>query len=332
MEDNKEINPVKDKQSNKFLLTINNPIEKGLDHDQIKKTAIENFPTIDFIAMADEKGTCSHTHVFLYFRSRVRWSKVKKYFPEAHIDICKGLVSDNVSYIKKTGKWADTDKEETKIVGTYEEWGNQPSDSRGKRSDMTELYEMITNGLSTAEIISINQDYIRMLNDINRLRTTLLSDKFKDTIRKELKVIYISGVTGAGKTRGVLETHGAGQVYRVTDYKNPFDTYSLQSVIAFDEFRNSLPLGKMLNYLDIYPVELGARYSNHVACYTTAYIISNWRLEQQYSEAQKTDPDSWKAFLRRIHEVWIYTDVNQVEKYPSVEAYFNRDKGEDKHE
>ena len=31
---------------------------------------------------------------------------------------------------KKTGKWEETDKAETKIEGTFEEWGNCPNAKR----------------------------------------------------------------------------------------------------------------------------------------------------------------------------------------------------------
>lgn len=54
---------------------------------------------------------------------------------------------------------------------------------------------------------------------------------------------------------------------------------------------------------------LPARFSNKYACYDTVYIISNWGLEKQYSELQKEDTASWKAFLRRISEVREYKGI-----------------------
>ena len=138
-------------------------------------------------------------------------------------------------------------------------------------------------------------------------------------------MIYISGATGTGKTSGILTEHGAENVYRVTDYMHPFDSYACQSVICFDEFRSSLYLKDMLNYCDIYPLELPARFSNKFACYDTVYIVSNWELERQYSELQKDDIASWKAFLRRISEVREYKGIGNVVVYNSVEEYFNRD-------
>ena len=70
----------------------------------------------------------------------------------------------------------------------------------------------------------------------------------------------------------------------------------------------------MLNYCDIYPIDLPARYANRFACYETVYIISNWELEQQYKEVQEDNPESWRAFLRRIHEVRIYDRDGKVTK------------------
>ena len=80
----------------------------------------------------------------------------------------------------------------------------------------------------------------------------------------------------------------------------------------------------MLNYCDIYPISLPARYSNKVACYETVYILSNTSLESQYQEVQKEEPETWAAFLRRIHEVRIYGHDGTITIYDSVEKYMRR--------
>ena len=55
----------KDSQSHKYLLTINNPQEKGLTHKEIKKILFSNFKTLEYIALADEQGKTYHTHIFV---------------------------------------------------------------------------------------------------------------------------------------------------------------------------------------------------------------------------------------------------------------------------
>ena len=92
----------------------------------------------------------------------------------------------------------------------------------------------------------------------------------------------MTGVTGKGKTRTVMEKFGYENVHRVIDYKHPFDDYKQQDVIIFEEFRNSLPIEQMLNFLDGYPVNLPCRYCNKVACYHKVFIITNWTLEEEY--------------------------------------------------
>lgn len=210
-----------------YQLTINDPLKKGYTHEHIISIIRNNFKTFTYFCMADEEGSIYHTHIFIIFASRVRFSMIKKYFPEAHIEKCKGSVSDNVSYIKKNGKWElDESKQEKKIEGTFEEYGTQPPDSRGKRNDMSELYQMIFEGMTNAEVLATNQDYILQIDKLDKIRTTLLTERFKETVRLDLEVVYISGAMGTGKTRSVFENNGYSNVYRVTDYLHPFDGYA----------------------------------------------------------------------------------------------------------
>lgn len=310
-----------------YQLTINSPIEKGYTHQHISDIFRSKFKTLNYLCMADEQGSMFHTHIFVVFTSRVRFTMLKRYFPEAHIEKCRGSVSDNVNYIKKNGKWElDESKQEKKIEGTFEEYGTQPPDSKGKRCDMSELYQMVLDNMSNAEILAQNQDYILQIEKLDKVRTIILTERFKDTVRLDLEVIYVSGATGTGKTRGVLERNGYGNVYRVTDYLHPFDSYSAQPIIAFDEFRSSIKIKDMLLYCDIYPLELPSRYTNKYACYNRVYIISNWPLEKQYWDIQKSDNESWRAFLRRIHKVIVYNSLGNATEYSSVKDYFERDK------
>lgn len=309
-----------------YQLTINSPIDKGWAHEHILEELRNNFKTLVYICMADEQGSIFHTHIFVVFASRVRFSMIKRYFGEAHIEKCKGSVSDNVNYVKRTGKWEnDESKQEKKIEGTFEEYGTQPPDSKGKRSDMSELYQMVIDNMTNAEILAQNQDYILQIDKIDKVRTTILTEKYKETVRLDLEVVYISGATGTGKTRGVLEKNGYSNVYRVTDYLHPFDSYACQPVIAFDEFRASLRIKEMLLFCDIYPIELPSRYANKFACYNKVFIISNWALEKQYSEVQKDDKETWEAFIRRIGKVIIYDKSGNIKEYKSVKEYLERE-------
>ncbi|MBQ9699173.1 MAG: hypothetical protein IJV71_00980 [Lachnospiraceae bacterium] len=313
----------KEIQAENFHLTINNPLKYNLSHEQILNTLLTKFKTFRYVAMADEKGETHHTHAFISFTSRVRISTLKKYFYSAHIESAKGSVKSNIEYLKKSGKWASDEKHKTSIEGTFIEYGTPPPESTGKRADMTALYQYVLDGWTNAEIIAKNQDYILQLDKIDKLRTTILQSKFRSTRRLDLETTYVFGRTGMGKSRDILDTFSDECVFRITNYRHPFDGYNCEPVIVFEEFRNSIPLGDMLQYLDIYALSLPARYSDKYACYTHVFICSNWSLEQQYKEIQDSHSESWNAFLRRIHKVKEYTD-NGVIEYSSVHDYFEQ--------
>lgn len=99
--EHREVFGIKDSQSNKYQLTINNPVDHGFNHDKIHEILRNNFKTLVYYCLADEKGSCYHTHIFIVFSSRVRVSTIHRNFLGAHIEIAKGSISDNVNYIKK---------------------------------------------------------------------------------------------------------------------------------------------------------------------------------------------------------------------------------------
>lgn len=298
-----------DVQSRKWLVTINNPKEKGFAHDNLK-TILQGFKGCLYWCMSDEighEGGTYHTHIFLVCSGAVRFSTMKKRFGGAHFDVCKGTSSENRDYVFKCGRWSNTDKEDTRVEDTQEEWGELPVERQGHRNDIDDLYAMIKEGLTNYEIIESNPQYLLNLDKIDRARQTVLEEKYKNDWR-ELTTVYIYGDTGSGKTRSIMEQYGYSNVFRVTDYEHPFDGYKGQDVIVFEEFRSSLRIGDMLNYLDGYPVELRCRYANKQACFTKVYIVSNISLRDQYRDLQRDQYETWCAFLRRIHEVRIFKD------------------------
>ena len=296
-------------QSRKWSLVINNPQECGLDHSAIVEILRKFSPA--YFCMADEIATTGtyHTHIFLYSPSPIRFSTVKNRFPTAHIDKTYGSAKENRDYIRKEGKWAETDKAETNLPDTFLEWGDMPAEKEEKAPQMYKLIQEVREGISTANIIEGSPNLAFRVRDIDTLRQTLLSDRYASENRK-IEVWYIFGASGTGKTRGIYERHDAKDICRITNYRNgrgiSFDGYTGQDVLVFEEFHSQIPIEDMLNYLDIYPLSLPARYSDRVACYTRVYITSNLPLEKQYRNVQWDSLETWRAFIRRIHKVLEY--------------------------
>lgn len=289
--------------SRKFQLTINNPADHNFSHERIK-VILSEFSGLVYWCMCDEVGEqgTPHTHVYVVFKNSTMFDTLHGKFYGAHIEQANGSNRENRDYVRKEGKWLDDAKHETNLADTFEEWGELPPDRTRSETQADRIVQMIRDGMSNAEILEECPTAYSKIAHIEQTRQTLLAERYKNEWR-QLDVTYLWGDTAAGKTRSVMEKYGYSQVYRTTDYAHPFDSYRGQDVIVFEEFRSSLAIGDMLNFLDGYPLELPCRYANKVACFTKVYIISNISLEQQYPNVQMDNPETWAAFCRRIHHV-----------------------------
>ena len=291
-------------QSRKWQITINNPQPKGFSHEHIK-TLLLTLKSLIYFCMSDEIGNTHHTHIYVYFSSPVRFNTLKKRFSQAHIEKAYGTSCENRDYIFKEGKWLHDKKKETNLLDTHEEWGTLPEERQGARNDYAELYELIQEGKSNYEIIDEKPDFISQIERIDKVRQIVHEEAFKEIFRN-MSVSYLYGDTGSGKTRSIMEKYGYKNVYRVTNYKHPFDQYQGQDIIIFEEFQSSLPINQMLIYLDGYPIALPCRYADKIACFTKVYLLSNIDLKEQYLDIQRCNYEVWKAFLRRIHTIQVF--------------------------
>ena len=138
--------------------------------------------------------------------------------------------------------------------------------------------------------------------------------KFKNTVR-QVYVTYIYGKERAGKTTYPERVLGYEpmEIGLVGDYNTTgmFDEYENQDVIVFDEFDSQVEITKMNKYLDGRPCALPARQYNRVACYTKAFIISNYPLEHHYTKARADGKEpSYRGFVERINEIIYMPDRN----------------------
>ena len=288
--------------SRKYQLTINNPVEHGYTHDSIKQILIA-FSGLEYWCMCDEVGKegTPHTHVYAVFMNQVMFTTLQRRFYGSHIEPANGSNQENRDYIRKEGKWQGDEKSETNLINTFEESGEMPPDRATAIKVTAAICEMARNGASDVEILEIYPTAMTMLDKIERVRQTYQAERYKNEFRN-LEVTYLWGETGVGKTRSIMEKYGYENVYRVTNYIHPFDTYKGQCVIIFEEFRSSLLISDMLVNLDGYPFMLPCRYADKQACYTKVYIITNIPLDKQYPQVQIDYPETWQAFKRRIHE------------------------------
>lgn len=324
-------------QSRKWQLTINNPQEHDITDELIRET-LQKF-VLDYYCMCKEIGNETqtlHIHIFMYSKSPIRFTTIKSRFPTAHIEKAYGTIQDNIDYVKKTGKFENTDKAETSIEGSFEEHGTIPSELQEKHPILGLLIELIKDGLSNVEILEKLPEMALKLRDIDLIRETYLADKYMKENR-DIIVTYVYGKTGVGKTRDIYKRHGAKNICRITNYIGArgvnFDSYkSTMNTLVFEEFHSQIPIGDMLNYLDIYPLMLPARYNDKVACYIYVYITSNMPLEEQYFNLHYDSKykEVWKALLRRIHNIIEYKNDGSIIEHKMTKKWEELENDEDK--
>lgn len=290
-----------DLQSRKWLLTLNNPLDFGFTREEIIERCKMFMP--EYFCMADEIATTGtfHTHVFIYSKAPMRFSTLKKRFPEGHIDKAFGSSKENRDYVSKEGKWEYEEKAETKVEGSFYEWGTLP-ENEDKGTRLEYLVRNISSGMRTVDIIKDNPTFALKMRDVEALRQMITSEQ-KGYVFRKVETWYLWGKSGSGKTRSIYEQNDIHSIYRITNYRNNqvlFDGYDGEENLVFEEFHSNIPIGDLLNYLDMYPLKLPARYQDRQAMYTRVYITSNIPLDQQYREVQRNMPEVWNAFLRRI--------------------------------
>ena len=86
-EDKKQI--VKDTMHRKYMITINDPFQKGYTHEVINQLLQTKFKSIVYYCFAEEKGNKHHIHIYAVFKNPVRFSQIKKVFKERTYRLCK---------------------------------------------------------------------------------------------------------------------------------------------------------------------------------------------------------------------------------------------------
>lgn len=301
-----------------WVLTINYKDSEPESDDSLYERLL-NLDHIRYFVFQLEKGELGTTHhqMYLSFIHAKSFDFMKDNFPTAHIEEMLGTPLQASEYCKKMNDayidiFSDSPEIEPIESNSYREWGDLPQ--QGKRNDLIKIYDLLSDDNPMQKIMQeYPSQYIRYRNSLHNVWQDIIEEKVNTVFRK-LTVLYISDIPGIGKTRYVMEKHGYSNVYRVSNYKNPFDTYKSEEVLLFEEFRDSLPIEQMLNFLDGYPLRLPARYNDKVACYTKVYIISNWDFEKQYAYYKDNSPETYTAWLRRIN---YFGNLNEVKKYES---------------
>jgi len=177
---------------------------------------------------------------------------------------------------------------------------------QGHRSDLAEVVEAVQGGKS---FVTIAREFptqcIKYGRGIRDVIVTLQQSEWEHKLREEMTVIVLYGPGGTGKTRRVWDAENHGDVhssFQVEPGRGPWDKYQGQEAVVFDEFGmgDKWDLNFMKRALDIYPLQLDARYTSNWAAWKRVYIISNDPPHTWWMLAPAADKN---AFWRRVTSI-----------------------------
>lgn len=321
-------------KSRRWNITINNPKEENLEHEQIKKI-MKQFKGAVYWCMADEignEGHTYHTHLYLCAKNGIRFTTLKRHFPKAHLEKAIGTSLQNRNYMQKIGKWENTEKAKTSVKDTFEEWGEIPTEEDEKIKGQSNgtyygtLYRLIDDGLTDGEIIRTNPNYIPMISKLQQIRTAIKENHFPCECRENLEIHYIYGPARWNKEKAIREQFGDFAVYSISDYERLFDDYDSQDIVIFKDFQSNIPFNTFVHYLEKYPLKVGSRYNKKFACYTKVYIMSDIPLQDQYRSEQMKQDYYQHTFLDKITSITYCKNETEEIEHP-INFYYVEDDG-----
>ncbi len=220
----------KDQRSKHWIITINHP-NKQVD-------SWWNPAQFSYLILGFEIGKKNTPHLqgYVVFKKKQRLSKVKKFFPRAHLEIKRGTPLEASVYCKKDGKFA--------------EFGVLPKTAAAVSSvRMKKKWELIRKYAKTGEFDKIPaSEYVRYIHCIKRIHL--------DNPKKPKRLIksqnyWVHGKSGVGKSYFARDKWPDYYVKNKTKW---FDGYRGEATVLIDDLDLSHNwMGSYLkNWADIY--------------------------------------------------------------------------------
>lgn len=217
-----------------WCFTINNYSEADLF--QVQSMMSRGIPSVSYGIVGKEIGESATPHLqgYVRFTNALSFNSIKGKLPRAHIEQSKGDDSDNRRYCSKEGN--------------FQEWGELSYNKQGERTDIKKIADMIRNHEITQEELMFDypEEYLKYSRSFEKMF------RAAEPHREEPpQVVWLYGLAGTGKTRYVIDKHGASNVY-IKDGTSWWDGYTQHDVILIDDFDNQIPYRTLLRILDRY--------------------------------------------------------------------------------
>lgn len=278
----------KDIKNRSWMVTI--PVDSIAQDD-----LIEDLKNYSYIGQMEQGNKTQYLHWQIYIENetQIRFSTLRKKFPKGHFEVRRTSKANCYNYVTKS---------KTAVPNTIIKNGEiDITEARTEKLELNVAVDLIEGGARVEDILLQFPSLANQMKYLDRIQEIVDKERYGRSER-DLKVYYLYGEPGCGKTSYIYNTHGYESVYRVTNWKHPFDQYKSERVLVLDEFYDSLSLDALLNVIDRYPVQLPARYYDRWAAYNIVYIVSNRKLPYQYQDVFHHEPNRANSLYRRISD------------------------------
>nr|WCD56408.1 MAG: replication associated protein [Cressdnaviricota sp.] len=235
-----------------------------------------------------EDGTY-HFHQVVYFKNAVSWNSIKKHYPTANVRKCKSIY-DSIHYIKDNVKGRKTNIKET---------GKEPTDTRFK---------------SVKDLMDCNDPTLLDWKQFNTWKRIHENDELDiEDFHKDVKVYYICGPSGIGKTerakqiiRDNKETYGTK--FSNVKYEGSFwhGVNSKRNIALYDDFRDThMKASEFINFIDYNVHLMNIKGGNCQNDYKLVIITSIQRPDEIYRNMKEEAREQW---MRRMEVIDLYYD------------------------
>lgn len=243
---------------------VRRPFFKDKEHLELYLTNIENMKYLIFQIEKGENEQTEHIQGFISFNSGKRFQTMKNILPFAHIEEARGTNAQCRDYCSKS---------ETRVAGPFE-FGK--FEGERERTDIRDFVDLAKTGASKEDICKLYpQLFLKSGHRIDAIYATQF-EKYATQCR-DVKVTYIYGPSGVGKTSKVRRELGLKDAFWVHNYDNSmFTNYKSQDTLVFDEYCGDIKIPQLNQYLNINPIQLRGLNCVKYGAYHNVYIISNF--------------------------------------------------------
>lgn len=272
-----------------------------------------------------------HIHAFLYSPVRLRYKAVHKLLGKCWVAPMRGSAKECRDYMEKTGAWEEKGEQ---ILYRFGDWSILDS-HQGERTDLLRFDDLALKpgfDFDAWVAVAIPPEASREISAYRTRYESLLrlQAKRRAAERRSLRVIYIEGAAGTGKTWRVYKSKGGlfedSDVCQY-DYASafPLNAYVGQRVLHLDELRpGMIKMDRLLALLDPVARPVDVKNGRMISAWDVVVITSAFPLRDWF---RSQDGDSEELLsrraqlMRRITDHWIMQRDHSVLIDADFKAY-----------